>query len=156
MVVPDPEVFSMRDSRLASVALVAVIVTVVLSGCGNVEVTYVDKGNEYTRASALKLLDGLSSGALSERPTSDSQELRSEALTLLRREGENASEAASLVTSTLPEDSQSVPFYVERARYEGDDAVLIVEAIGPSSGALSDKRLWVLSEDGDVLLSGNR
>lgn len=146
----------MRKLGMASLATAALALMFAISGCGDTSITYVDNDNSYTRSSALELATDVPSDKLNETPTEKSQELRSEALSDLRNDGEAASQAATLITSTLPQDSKGVPFYVERASYEGTESILIVEAIGRAGGTLSDKRLWVLSLQGDVLLSGNR
>lgn len=146
----------MRRFHMASLTAAAVALVFALAGCSGTGITYVDDGGAYTRASALQLVTDASSGELEQTATEKSQELRSDALSALRNKGEAASQAATLITSTLPQDSRSVPFYVERASYEGTDAVLLIEAIGRDGSTLSDKRLWVLSNQGDVLLSGNR
>jgi hypothetical protein len=87
---------------------------------------------------------------------SDTTELRHEALTALRKEGKQASDAADLITKTLPSQSQGVPIYVERASVGGQPAYVLVEVIGPSDGKLTTKRLWALSDAGAVLYVGTR
>lgn len=146
----------MRMARPVLIVVLAAALLLVLSACDGNRITYVAEDADYDRAAALKLLDEADAGDLASRPTEESAGLREAALTDLRGQRDGAAEAASLITRTLPPTSRSVPFYVETASYEGTPAVVILEAVGPSSGVLRDKRLWVLALDGSVLLAGSR
>lgn len=146
----------MRNT-LRVLALVSLIVTALsLPGCTKPIIEYVDRDASYSTQSALTLLDETTSARLSQTGVGESRGLRSTALAELRREGAEQSEAASLITSTIPQDTRGVPYYVERADFEGEAALVVLEATGPPQGTLSDARLWILSEEGDVLFVGNR
>lgn len=142
----------LRALFVVAVLLVAIQVT----ACANDTVSYVDDGTAYDKESALALLEQEPPSGLAQEPTAKSGQLRTAALTQLRRQGEAESEAASFITRTLPAESRSVPFRVERGSYEGVPALLILEATGPRSGTLSDVRVWILAENGEVLLVANR
>jgi hypothetical protein len=45
---------------------------------------------------------------------------------------------------------------VEKAKFDGTPALIIIEAIGPANGKLTTERLWALSKDGAVLFVGTR
>lgn len=145
-----------RLLRAPLVVAVLVLAAVQVAACTYDTVNYVDEGTAYTEESALVLLDEKPPSGLSKQPTAQSTRLRSDALSELRKQGQAESEAASLITRTLPAESRSVPFHVERGSYEGVQALLVLEATGPRSGKLNGVRLWVLAEDGDVLLVANR
>lgn len=115
-----------------------------------------DEGTNYDRATALKLATSVDSGDLEGSPSSEAATLRHDALVGLRRQGTVGAQAASLITRTFPTDTVAVPFYVERATFDGQPVFVVVEALGPKDGTLRDKRVWVLSDSGDVLLSGTR
>ena len=110
----------------------------------------------HTNETALAVLATADASAVASQPTADGAELRHAALAALRREGETASSVADLLTRTFPSSTRGVPVYVERASYDGTPAVLVVEATGLASGPLSSKRLWVVSESGDILFAGSR
>ena len=128
-----------------------------LCGCAKKGPTYVDAGTAHTKATALVVLVASRHlGRRSSRPTSDGAKLRHDALAALRRQGATASAVADLLTRTFPSDTRGVPVYVERATYDGEPAVLVVEATGPNSGSLNSRRLWVVGDDGDILFAGSR
>jgi len=127
-----------------------------LVGCSGENPAFVDAGASYDSASALELPRSVDAGRLVDQPTSKAADLRHEALVALRKRGGAAADAAVLITRTFPAGSNSVPFYVESADFEGQPAWIIVEAIGRTDDNLTDKRVWVLSAKGDVLLAGTR
>jgi hypothetical protein len=138
------------------VATAALMLALALMGCSAPNLTFVDEGGSYNRESALALTAAADSGDLADHSTREAGVLRHDALVDLRGEGAAGAEAASIITRTFPSDAAAVPFYVERATFDSVPALVIIEAIGPADGSLVDKRIWVLSEDGDVLLSGTR
>lgn len=146
-----------KESRVPLKAVVAAMLCVALcSGCAPKVVQYVDSGRSYDATAALSVLDGTDSSAVAQKATSLGPKLRSEALAGLTRQGSSASEIAGLLTRTFPSTANGVPLYVERMTFGGKPSVLVVEAIGPEGGVLASKRLWVISDAGDVLFSGTR
>lgn len=145
----------MGRSRLLVACLIASM-AVALSACSTEGLGLVDQGRDYTQETALRLAASADPQDLDEHVSSDSAPLRHDALVDLRRSGDAGAEAASLITKTFPSDSTGVPFYVERATFESAPALIVLEAIGRPGGTLTDTRVWVLSEDGDVLLSATR
>jgi hypothetical protein len=127
-----------------------------IGGCAGPQLTYVDESQEYDSASAADLVEQADAGKLAEKPSSAASELRHEYLVALRSRGEGAAEAAALITRTFPAEVEAVPFYVERAVFGSETAFVVVEAMGRPGGKLSDKRFWVIDEQGNVLLSGTR
>lgn len=126
------------------------------SGCSASGPRWVDENASYTVKSVENVLTIADISAQSRRPTTQATELRHEALTALRKKGESASRAADLLTATFDPETRAVPVYVESASLGGKPVLVVVEATGPKSGMLSMKRLWVLGEDGSVVLARSR
>ena len=145
-----------RTKYAFTMLAVLAALTLLLAGCEPTGPEFVAEGRSYTLNTALELSDTIDAGGLAEQPTSKANELRHEALVALRKQGDMAENAAKVITATFPAETSGVPYYVERALYHSEPALIIVEAIGPQGGTLSDRRVWVLSLDGEVLLSGTR
>ena len=141
---------------LVIVTLMLVAAVLGTTGCTADDVTWVDDGASYTMKSVEKVLDSADISAHSARSATEATELRHAALTSLRKKGDSAAEAASLLTATFPPDTRAVPVYIESASLDGTPILVVVEATGPKAGALTMKRLWVLGEDGSVILSRSR
>ena len=142
--------------RIVHIAISSVVVAIALIGCAPRGPVWLDNGAVYSSGSVGALIDAADTTRLVDRPTSDAPRLRHTALTELRKDSEAAALAANLLTDTFEPTTRGVPVYVERASVDGTAAVIVVEATGPKSGKLSAKRLWVLSEDGDVILARSR
>jgi len=145
-----------RVARIVVLAMVVATALAVLTGCAEKGPTYVDAGAVHTKATVIAILEQTDTSAIADRPAADGAKLRHQALAALRRQGTDASSVADVLTRTFPSDTRGVPVYVERASYDGKDAILVVEATGPDSGKLNAKGLWVISESGDVLFAGGR
>jgi hypothetical protein len=143
-----------RSARIF--ALFAMIACLLAGGCSAKGPTYVDTGASYTKSTVDPVYARADISKFAQVSAADPSKLRHEALTALRARGGSAASAAELVTKTLPADTRGVPVYVEWANFEGRKALIIVEAIGPLTGKLTTKRLWVLTEDGTVLFAGSR
>ena len=139
---------------LAATMLLAASLTV--SGCAPKGPTYVDAGASYSQSSLASVYALADTSKLSSQSAADTTKLRHDALTGLRRQGGSAVAAADLMTKTFPPSTRGVPVYVERAVYNGAQALIVVEAIGPATGKLTTKRLWVLSNAGAVLFVGTK
>lgn len=139
-------------SRAVRNSLVCMMVAALsLSGCSSKIVSFVDEGREFELQSTAEVLATVNAPRFSEEKSVS--ESRTEALTQLRDQGEQANQAADLITRTFPSDTRSVPFYVERATVDGKPAWLVIEAIGKAGAPLEDERLWVLDDEGSVLFS---
>lgn len=146
----------MRANRVAGVLAVSVLLALAV-GCKPASPRYVDEGGAYDRKSVMRLLSSIGeTKGLAETPVSQATEGRHQAMSALRAGGGSAANAAELMTRVFPPATAAVPYYVESASYEGTSAVVILEAMGRKGGNLSDKRLWVISLDGDVLISASR
>lgn len=135
--------------------LVAVMLTLVglaLSGCTASGPQWADEGASYTVESVKTVFDKVEDPEARGGAVAESADLRHDALVGLRRQGESAAQATDLITATFP-STAGVPVYVERATFNGEDALLVVELIGPTGGSLDDLRLWVVSADGGILFS---
>lgn len=136
--------------------LAAIPVVLALVACAAGGPAYVDEGRVYTGETVVEVLEGLDTGEAAGRPTSEAAELREDSLVALRRRGGGAATAADLLTTTFANLSPGVPVYVERAVFEGKDALVVAEVIGRRGGKLDDTRIWVISDSGDILFSGTR
>jgi hypothetical protein len=133
--------------------VVACCVVGVALGCRPAGPTYSESTNSYTTTN----LDALFElAAKSERVGSapaEVAELRHQALVALRGAGSGGSAAAKVITQTFPAETRGVPVLAEKARFQGEPALIVVEVIGPPGKPLDDTRLWVVSESGDILYS---
>lgn len=125
-------------------------------GCTPSGPDFVDAGVNYTAETAVQLLESSDAGDLADEPAADAEALRQQALTHLRRRGGRARDAARFITRTFPKARRGVPYYVERAMYEGTECWVIVEASGRTDGPLSERRLWVMDTEGGVRLFSSR
>lgn len=142
--------------RIVRIAVSSAVIAIALIGCAPRGPMWLDNGAVYSSGSVGALIDAADTTILVDRPTTDAPQLRHKALTELRKSGADAALVADLLTDTFEPSTRGVPVYVERASVDGTAAVIVVEATGPKSGKLSAKRLWVLSEDGDVILARSR
>ena len=159
-----------RTRRLAAaLLLLSLLATSFVAGCSPKGPTFVDGNVSYSLASTSAtaapepgtkpITDAYAMAELAkltDAPVSDAEQLRHDALVGLRSRGGEAAKAADLITKSFPSDTRGVPVYVERALVGGRRVFVIIEAAGPPSGNLSAKRLWVMSENGDVLYAGSR
>lgn len=145
----------MRSRTIRSVPFVVLLAGLLLFGCTTSTITFVEEGRAHTRESALKLADTYEHESTS-MTADDASSARTKALTDLRSKGNDAARAADLITDTFPSDTAGVPFYVEIASYESTPCVVLLESIGRPGQDLTDTRLWVLGNDGEVLLSAIR
>jgi hypothetical protein len=127
-----------------------------LGGCAAKGPTYVDNGASYTKSTISSVYERADISKLAKVSTANTPKPRHDALTALRARGGTAATSAALITKTLPSGERGIPVYVERANFDGKSALIIIEAIGPATGTLTTKRLWVLGEDGSVLFGGTR
>lgn len=142
--------------HLIAVAMGILMLAMGLAGCGPSGPLWVNEQNEYTTRTVGAVLDSADTARFEDRKTTDAPELRHAALTSLRKNGEDASEVADMLTRTFEPSTRGVPVYVELASIDGTKAVIVVEVTGPRSGRLDSKRLWALDTDGNVLLARSR
>lgn len=143
---------SLGTTRLPAVfAIIALLASSV--GCTGRPVQFVDAGRSYTASTVDDLIANTSSGGLAAQKTEDAPALRQRALVSLRRASGRAPQAAELLTAIFPASTTAVPYYVERATYEGTDAWIVLEARGRPGGTLADRRLWVIDTTGNVMVS---
>jgi hypothetical protein len=127
-----------------------------LAGCAGQPTTFVSEGGSYDASSAVDRAEDADLGSLAKEPSDRASDLRRRALVSLRKQGDEQQRAAELITRTFPAETRAVPFYIERASYENTPGYLIVEALGRPDETLSRKRLWIIDEKGEVLLSVSR
>lgn len=141
----------MFKARARFVLSVLSLTAVLLTACDRASVVYVDARGLYTDETVERVYDRVEDSDIWQMSDPDVQELRHQALTSLRAEGDRGIDAANLVTSTFPPDINGVPLYVEWAQFGGTEALVLVEATGPADAQLNTLRIWVLSRSGDVL-----
>ncbi len=134
----------MRKRTVRLLAVLAIAAALVPAGCGRADVAYVDTGADYSTEQLDSLLARTDAGSVAAKPYARAVELRHSALVALRSQGKAESAAADLITSIFPAATASVPVRVERAKVDGKDAIVLVEAWGKSGEVLSMKRLWVI------------
>lgn len=145
-----------RHTTSHSLTVALVLCALLLTGCAPTGPKWVDSGASYTDKTVASIYSAADITALTGVSTSDATQRRHDALLALRKLGGSASDAADLITKTLPADTRGVPVYIERAQFNGQPSLVVAEATGPASGKLTTKRLWVLSAKGAVLYVGTR
>lgn len=145
-----------RYSKLGLAVCMILTASALLAGCTTSRIELVESGRAFEIETVAQVIDETDPGTLSRRSTDDAASLRSEALSHLRRQGDNGSQAADLLTRIFPTATRGVPYYIERATVSGQDAWIVVEATGKAGGPLEDRRLWALSDSGEVLFSATR
>lgn len=138
------------------IALSALILSTGLVACSPSGPAYISEGNSYTAQTVISVLDVATSDSPEGEPTAEADRLNQQALVSLRTQGDEAAKAADVLTKTFASTAQGVPFYVERATYEGADSLIVAEMIGPKGGVLQDKRVWVIDDQGEILFSATR
>jgi len=143
----------MTRRQVRTVFLLALSLFLV-SGCSRPAVRFIPDGGSYTLPQAERKALAVDLGRVTQMSSSQAEAQRRLALASLRREGREGSAAADLLTSRFPTKSSDVPAYVEVARVDQKDALLVVDAVPGANGRLSSKRLWVFDRrTGDVILS---
>lgn len=139
--------------RLFTLMVTVSVAAALVSGCAEAGPVWVDDDAAYTATTIKGVFKQVDTDAISGTPAKEAEDLRNDALIELRKRGDRAADAADLVTKTLP-STAGVPLYIEKASFENtEDALILVEIIGPEDGDLSLARLWVLGSEGDVLFS---
>ena len=142
----------MRHSLRLMSALSLLFATLALAACATANVEFIEASKDYDTAELEILLSTKAAPDLEQRKVEDAPGLRREALTELRSQSAAGARAADLITRTFP-DVAAVPFHIEWATFQGDDALLLIEAAGDSDGSLSSRRLWAIDDQGEVLIS---
>lgn len=130
------------------------LATLVLAGCSaETDVAYVADGGVYTSAELATMASAIQTPSFQGRSIDDAAELRSAALTSLRRD-EATAPLADLLTRAFPGEARSVPYYAARAKVDGRDAWIVVEAWGSPDGTLNKSRVWAFdAATSDVIIS---
>ena len=125
-----------------------------VAACSGPSVRFIPDGGSYTLPQAERKALEVDLGRVTQMPSSQAEAQRRLALAALRRQGPEGSAAADLLTSRFPTKSSDVPAYVEVAKVDNKDALLVVDAVPGANGLLSSRRLWVFDRrTGDVILS---
>lgn len=146
----------MRPSRQTSSILVIIALAATLAGCAQQGPEYRLESTTYTAETAQQLLETSAPVPLAEIPADETSEARELALTALRARGGDAAKAADVLTETFVSEGGGVPYLVIWAPFEGEPALIVLEAVRRGDGPSAGRRLWVLNPDGDVLLSAQK
>jgi hypothetical protein len=139
-----------------SMLIAAVAIVLAIAGCSEKSPLFVSEGSAYSADTIGSVFDSAPDSDALGAPVSDAATLRQQALVALRAQGGEAAVAADVLTRTFAASAAGVPVLVEAATYDGTDALVVVEVIGPKGGDLRDLRVWVIGTDGQVLYSGTR
>ncbi len=132
--------------RMLTTLSLAVLLTLALGACGpGGDLTYIPEGTSRADADLDALMASVDLGAVERAQTAEAGDLRTRALTSLRRQGDEAIALADVLTAEFPVELAAVPVYAERGEMDGEAAWFVVEAWGPTGGALTKRRLWVIS-----------
>lgn len=138
--------------RLASAIVLMVLL---LAACGRQtppSVTFEPDGAPLTAVEAEELAASTDIASVAVFAVEDAPALRATMLRQLRAKGSTGVRAAQLLTAGFPTATASVPILVRLCRFEGKDAVVVVEAFGDTTGKLTHRRLWVFDPvNGGVL-----
>jgi len=143
-------------SRRIRLVFAAILVVAMMTGCSPDGPTFVSAANTYSAETVTSVLDRDDVVGAEGSPTDEARDKQQDALVALRRQGAEGSKAADLITETFANSSPGVPFYVERATFDGTEALIVAEVIGPKGGTLKDKRVWVIDDSGQILFSATR
>jgi hypothetical protein len=140
-------------SRLGVACALAALL---LTGCGGPRLTVVDSGKIYTARQAEDLARATEVGATGSISADSAAAARQRTLIELRRQGGEGPRVADLLTRGFPARTQAVPVLVQKAKVDGRDAILVVEATPGAGGRLTSRRLWVFdATTGTVLDSAS-
>lgn len=144
--------------RLVCLAVCFTLVVLATAGCSpSPRTEFIPDGDAYTQESLDDLLTGYDLSEVQAITTLDAPDVRQEMLADLRREGDEASSVADLLTSGFPARTAAVPVFVEGAGYDGMEAWIIIEAWGDEGKTLAHRRIWVFDRStGNVLWSMSR
>lgn len=145
-----------RTRGISRIACVSALLLALTACAGRYAPRFIPNGSAHTAASALRLLDEPAPSTLTRLAADDAEQARQAALTALRRRGELGTSVARLLTETFPSSGRGVPYRVERGRFDGAACWIVLEATGRPGGTLDGRRLWVLSDEGEVLFFGSR
>ena len=135
----------MRMSRRPLTLLMALLSIIVLaSGCSKAGLEYIPAGGTYTMQAAQTAAAEVSLDGVREVMTADASALRTERLTDLRANGDEASALADMLTVDFPSETAAVPLRVEVATVDGVPVWLVIEAWGDEGEVLTHRRLWVI------------
>lgn len=134
----------MRTHRtLASIVVLAVSATILVSGCARPLVDYRPDGGSMTFLEAEDLARATDVSGVADVKLADAPAKRTEVLTSLRTKGADGVRAAELLTEGFPVPNSAVPVLVMIAKVDGVRSLVAVEAYKGSDGTLSRRRLWV-------------
>ena len=143
-------------NRLRTVCIaIALANLLTMSGCvQGARFDYRADAGSYSMAELGTLAQSLDRPDYMGRPVSESKSMRHEALVSLRKQGDDESELANLITEQFPADTRAVPFWGGKGVVDGRDAWIIAEAWGLKNGTLDKVRLWAFDRDSrDVITS---
>jgi hypothetical protein len=142
-----------QPARLPALAIaLSLALSLTLTACAHREVTFAPGTTVVDKAEADRIALSADLRDSASLKGEDAVSARTEALVALRKQGKEAGGVADLLTRVFPSDTKAVPLLVRGVTMNGTPAWLVVEAWAERTGALSHRRVWVLSRSaGDVL-----
>jgi hypothetical protein len=116
-------------------ALLSIIV--LISGCSKAGLEYIPAGGTYTMQDAQSAAAVASLDSVRDVMTADASALRTDRLTDLRSNGDEASALADMLTVDFPSEIAAV---------DGTSVWLVIEAWGDEGEVLTHRRLWVIDK----------
>ncbi|PKQ19576.1 MAG: hypothetical protein CVT66_09330 [Actinobacteria bacterium HGW-Actinobacteria-6] len=137
----------MRMSRRPLTPLMALLsIIVLISGCSKAGLEYIPAGGTYTMQDAQSAAAVASLDSVRDVMTADASALRTDRLTDLRSNGDEASALADMLTVDFPSEIAAVPLRIEAATVDGTSVWLVIEAWGDEGEVLTHRRLWVIDK----------
>lgn len=142
------------STRAAAVALL-LAGAVLVAGCG-ARTTVLETGAApLDTAGVVQIAKTADLGPAAGVTVADAPAKRSAMLAALRTRGTVGDRAATFLTRGFPEQTAAIPVLVRECRVNGVDAIVVVEAYGSGSGALTMRRLWIFdAASGAVIRAG--
>jgi hypothetical protein len=132
-------------SLLCASALVA-------AGCCAGTLVFEPNGAPLDMAGAEQLARTADLGPASGIDVGQAPEARTRVLTDLRTRGATGDLAASLLTRGFPERTAAIPVLVRACTVDGRSAIIVVEAYGGATGALTRRRMWIFdAKSGEII-----
>jgi hypothetical protein len=130
--------------------------SVALVGCGTKRLVLETDGAPLDTAGVQQLARTADIGPADGIDAEQAPEARTRVLADLRTRGDIGDHAASLLTAGFPEKTAAIPVLVRACTVDGRKAIVVVEAYGSTTGALTHRRLWVFdSTSGAIILASS-
>jgi len=115
---------------------------------------YVEDMGTFSAEELTSLTNSLERPEYMGQPVEESKDMRHQALVDLRKQGDEESELANLLTEQFPADTRAVPFWGGQGLVDDRQAWIVAEAWVLKGGSLDNVRLWAFDRTShDVITS---